>query len=622
MEKNAIEKFDRPDYGTTFFGGKGALDECIKIGERKQHCFYVAVDHNYDNLGNQTKLYASYLNQKSFWELTHHHRHKPNESSPFYEIIRENVCCKMYADLEWKLDWKSVDDIKEMTTKLVTDQLTIMNQPAAFVGQNGKMFLDELDLIFLDASLLATNKGSLHLICNDIYFNNVDEQKRFWNEIYGTLKKDGSLWFLDDTGTSYVLKTFIDFGVYNKNRQMRMIFSPKMKKGVCERPLLPAVIPKKISDCNKYIISCDNSTTDNKIDVSSLTSVITCCKKDVWNKHVIQHYLDMHELQVSVNILRGNLITLKNKTATRVCDLCNVTHESNNAYAVVRGNELFYHCHSENSKGKSKLIGALDDDKPRLESKIPFLRYQKEHSRQVTSAESYLTWFTRVMNDINRYACVIDTTSPYILYLEEMTEDTNVQSESLLQSIKYNEYRAKSIPNFLLMNDCYTVRTNFASGNFHRKSIAKLWFGWTGRRVKQGEMCSPCKINESKINTFRGIRITREMAFEKYDEEHDAKASQFFNFYKDNACENVSQFNFLINWLAHLIQKPGMRMKTVPVFRGDEGIGKGMLMNKIKEIIGDYNYWQPSNPSQLEGFNNIIAGKLLIYIDEMVWGRR
>lgn len=620
MNKNDVIRELRSDYGTEFFRGKGSLEECIKNGELKQHTFYVSMDHKYNDNDDQTKIYGSYLNQNDFWKFTRHHQHKdPMDASPFYEIIRDNLPCKLYADLEWKLDWKSVKEIKGIITKLLIDQLAIMKQPL-------NVSLEELDFIFLDASEQTTNKGSLHLICNDIYFNNVDEQKRFWNEIYVTLKKEPLLWFVDDTYPSYIVKTFVDFGVYNKNRQMRMIFSPKMKNGICERPLLPKVTPKKISDCNKFIISGKFNTDEaTKLNVSNLASEIVCCKKQVWNKHVIQHYLDMHNLQVTVNNLQGNLITLKNKTSNRACELCNAVHTSNNAYAVIRGNELFYHCHSDKSKGKKKMIGKLEEDVNELEPKIPFLRYQGEHEEQVTDFVSYNIWFKRVMKDINRYASIIDAGAPYILYREEMIEDTNLQSESLLEPIKYNEFRAKSIQNFLLVNDCYKVRTNFEPGQTQTskpqfKSIAKLWFNWNGHQVKQGEMCSPNKINENKINTFRGIRITRELAFEKYNEDYDIDANDFFKFYRNNACENDIQFNFLIKWLAHLIQKPGLRMKTVPVFRGDEGIGKGMLMNKIKEIVGDYNFWQPSHPSQLEGFNHIIAGKLLIYVDEMVWG--
>lgn len=581
------------DIQTKIYSGIGSLSKCMEEGVKNENSFFVAIDHYYPDTKTQTKVYASFKDHLDFWSKTKHNTNP--DPIPYYEIIPDNCICNLFADLEWNLGWKSVDEIKEKIEELVCNHTLLKNET-------------DYELMFLNASDEATNKGSLHMHCNQVCFTNIHDQLKFWNEIYIALEADKNWWFIDDTGKCYVMKTFIDFGVYNKNRNLRMIYSPKMKDGVCQRPLMPN---KKLTQhtLKKYLITVAGNTT--VLDCSPLITENKCSTKSAWSKNMVQHLVEKHGLDVTVESLKGNLIQLKNKTKMRDCNVCGAVH-TDNAFLQIKGVDLIYHCHFDKTKRHSKVIGKLDDEVA-LEPKIPFERYLSEH-RRVTTQEEFNVWFSRVMTDMNRYCAVVTVSSdPYVLYRHTLHESDGEKT--------YSVYLAKKVQKFHLAFENMTVNTKFVNkiGSIRRR-ITELWCQWSGRTVKEGETCIPGKNVSHLINTFQGLRITETEAFSEADVDNDKHAYDFFQFFRKKACENEEQFDFLVKWLAHLIQKPGVRMLVAPVFKGNEGTGKGLLMSKMKEIIGPHNFLSPTAISQLEKYNSSIVGKLLVFMDEMTWG--
>lgn len=596
------KKFNQ-DIQSNVYEGIGSLNQCIEDGKKEGKNFFVAVDQSYqkNNEIKTTKKYIGFNDAADYWKKTSNHKYvDKNLSIPYYEIIPDGSTCNLIADLEWSLDWKSVSEIEDKITSLVKEHPLIVE-------------IKPFKLHFLNASRESANKGSLHMHSNNVYFADIVEQRKFWNEIYIRLENQPEWHFIDDTGKSYVKKSFIDFGIYNKNRMIRLIFSTKMgSDGKNIRPLLPPTDVTKIVHFNKYLITSPPIITAKLLDCSVLTSEIKCSHRNSWSKSVIQHMLDKHGITGTLDNLEGSLVKLKNKTAIRECVICHVQH-TDNGFVTINGNELTYHCHFDKTKRHTKVIGRLEDE-IELELAIPFHRYMKEH-RRIKTQEEYNLWYSRVMNDINRYACVIlAAAKPYILY-KDMIPDKNDENKL------YSFYLSKKIKSFHESFENMTVMTSFKD-NIGSKpmSITRLWYSWEFHNVKKGETCIPGKKSQYFINTFQGLKITELEAFENVNIEDDIQAKKFFDFYKNAACESDEQFDFLIKWLAHIIQKPGIRMKVAPVFKGHEGVGKGCLMNKMKEIIGDHNFLQPSSLEELEKFNEILNAKLLVFMDEMTWG--
>lgn len=77
--------------------------------------------------------------------------------------------------------------------------------------------------------------------------------------------------------------------------------------------------------------------------------------------------------------------------------------------------------------------------------------------------------------------------------------------------------------------------------------------------------------------------------------------------------------DYLIKWLAQLIQEPGKIVGTAPVIRGVQGTGKNTLWDDtMKLIIGSDKFYQTSNPTQ-HLFSRFSSGRFrrfLICVDE------
>lgn len=83
---------------------------------------------------------------------------------------------------------------------------------------------------------------------------------------------------------------------------------------------------------------------------------------------------------------------------------------------------------------------------------------------------------------------------------------------------------------------------------------------------------------------------------------------------------DVDKGLWLLDWLAHMVQRPHERCSLVPVLIGDQGTGKGMLFDRImKTILGSYHNTINRSSILKERFNYEQACKFLTFIDEASW---
>lgn len=77
---------------------------------------------------------------------------------------------------------------------------------------------------------------------------------------------------------------------------------------------------------------------------------------------------------------------------------------------------------------------------------------------------------------------------------------------------------------------------------------------------------------------------------------------------------------WLLDWLAHLVQKPHERTALVPVLIGKQGTGKGILMDGIMgPILGDFFTAVNTSAELMARFNIKLSKKFLTFIDEATW---
>lgn len=96
--------------------------------------------------------------------------------------------------------------------------------------------------------------------------------------------------------------------------------------------------------------------------------------------------------------------------------------------------------------------------------------------------------------------------------------------------------------------------------------------------------------------------------------------SRYLNHIKEVICSgDEDYYEWVMAFLANIVQHPTRRPGVSLVLRGDEGIGKGKFVNWFGKLFGPH-YVQVSQPSQLIGrFNNHMKDKLVVFADEAFW---
>lgn len=80
-------------------------------------------------------------------------------------------------------------------------------------------------------------------------------------------------------------------------------------------------------------------------------------------------------------------------------------------------------------------------------------------------------------------------------------------------------------------------------------------------------------------------------------------------------------YDYILNWSAHLVQRPQELPETALVFRGREGIGKNTFIEPLQKIVGQEHNLMLSSLAQVTGrFSGHLANALLIFCNESVWG--
>ena len=75
-------------------------------------------------------------------------------------------------------------------------------------------------------------------------------------------------------------------------------------------------------------------------------------------------------------------------------------------------------------------------------------------------------------------------------------------------------------------------------------------------------------------------------------------------------------YEYLINWMARAVQFPATTGDTAVILRGDQGTGKGVMINALGSLFGRH-YMQVSNSSHLVGnFNKHLRDCCLLFADE------
>ncbi len=143
--------------------------------------------------------------------------------------------------------------------------------------------------------------------------------------------------------------------------------------------------------------------------------------------------------------------------------------------------------------------------------------------------------------------------------------------------------------------------------------LSKCWQEWPKRITYRNVVFSPGNnISDQSYNLFRGFPINPKRGDWHLMQEH---------IYNILCCQNQKYFDYLLGWMARMVQDPGGKRPGVAVvLKGGKGVGKGIFANYFGKIFGEAFMPISTSKGFTGNFNSHLSKCLFVFLDEAIWG--
>lgn len=162
-----------------------------------------------------------------------------------------------------------------------------------------------------------------------------------------------------------------------------------------------------------------------------------------------------------------------------------------------------------------------------------------------------------------------------------------------------------------------------------RLNVFKTWEEDPTHNMATDSTCFPWPMNfgstllknelhlGDSFNTYSGLSFSlREMAI-AWNECDQFDILDFLAVIYFNLCsESLSEFVYVVKWIAHILQMPFKKTGVALAFVGAPGIGKGMLNTFITHALGATNIFHVPASKINTDFNTHLMNKIFVYLDE------
>ena len=257
-----------------------------------------------------------------------------------------------------------------------------------------------------------------------------------------------------------------------------------------------------------------------------------------------------------------------------------------------------------------------------MQTRFDAERVMKGGSKTFKSKAEAMFWFNHVavlrLNE--RFAVV---TGAKVLFVEKIVEGGEFKryvyrdSKNLLEafphqfSLKWKEDKGK------------VVQREFR--------VMRKWLDAPTRLTFKSCVFDPKveRVNLYNLNMFTRFAITADMAAEAFEksgcDDVEALIRPFLDHIYNIWCKRDRvTYQFVVNWMAHLLQKPWVKMGSVLSLGGEKGSGKGIIVEKLMDIMGDatkggHGYHATTTDEVLGKFCGHLATTCLLFMDECKW---
>jgi hypothetical protein len=163
--------------------------------------------------------------------------------------------------------------------------------------------------------------------------------------------------------------------------------------------------------------------------------------------------------------------------------------------------------------------------------------------------------------------------------------------------------------NMLTSAMTFTAFQQFNAGNrLDRKPVASLWLSSRVRRTYSSLVFDPSsQCPDGSYNTWRGLAIAPK----------PGKSGKIRTHIRDVWCGgDAAQFDYVMRWLALLVQKPWVKPEVALVLRSKEGTGKTIIVQMLLDIFGPHGFTTAQKDQVAGRFNGHLFDKVLVVLEE------
>lgn len=148
------------------------------------------------------------------------------------------------------------------------------------------------------------------------------------------------------------------------------------------------------------------------------------------------------------------------------------------------------------------------------------------------------------------------------------------------------------------------------SGNAKMEPIFKHWFNWEDVRDYDGIVFEPMRETPGRYNLWSGFAINPKKGNWEILRMHIL----------DNICRgNQAYYDWLMTWMAHMVQRPWEKMSSAVVLKGVRGTGKSMLFDFLRMLFGNHALKVSNKDAVVGTFNAHQAALVLLVCEEAFW---
>lgn len=140
--------------------------------------------------------------------------------------------------------------------------------------------------------------------------------------------------------------------------------------------------------------------------------------------------------------------------------------------------------------------------------------------------------------------------------------------------------------------------------------LGRYWLMSSRRLSYDGVIFDPSRDHEGYLNLWKGWAVTPKKG----------DWSLLQDLILEVLCSgNQKHADYVMNWLAYMVQHPSKPAEVALCFRGDKGTGKGTLGRAVKDLAGPQGL-HIASPEHLTGrFNSHLQNVICLFADEAFW---